>query len=112
MPASRIAKGLNLSKKAIERFFRLIREVIYNYSLIELEKLSGELELDETMFGGKRTGKRGWGAEGKHIVFGIYQRNGKIIVFPVQNREKETPIPLIESHTQAGIFIILMNIKP
>jgi len=31
-------------------------------------KLSGELELDETMFGGHRPGKRGLGVEGKHIV--------------------------------------------
>jgi len=27
---------------------------------------------DETMFGGKKPGKRGWGATGKWIVFGIY----------------------------------------
>jgi transposase len=60
------------------------------------------LELDETMFGEKRAGKRGWGAQGKHIVFGIYQRNGKIIVFPVKNRERETLIPLIERHTKRG----------
>jgi len=31
-------------------------------------KLSGEFELDETMFGGHRLGKRGLGVEGKHIV--------------------------------------------
>jgi transposase-like protein len=31
--------------------------------------------MDETMFGGRRPGKRGWGASGKNIVFGIYQRN-------------------------------------
>jgi len=28
--------------------------------------------MDETMFGGRRPGKRGWGATGKNIVFGIY----------------------------------------
>jgi len=60
VPAFRISKGLSLSKKAIERFFKLIRKVLYNQSLIELHHLSGELELDETMFGGKRAGKRGW----------------------------------------------------
>lgn len=102
VPAFRIVKELNINKKTIERFFRLIREVIYNYSLIELKQLSGELEMDETMFGGRRPGKRGWGAEGKQIVFGIYQRNGKIIVFPVPSRAEETLLPLIKRYTKKG----------
>ena len=37
--------------------------------------MSGEIEIDEALFGGHRKGKRGWGAEGKSLVFGIYQRN-------------------------------------
>ena len=41
--------------------------------------MSGELEIDEALFGGHRKGKRGWGSEGKSLLFGIYQRNGKII---------------------------------
>jgi len=28
--------------------------------------------MDETMCSGRRPGKRGWGASGKNIVFGIY----------------------------------------
>lgn len=98
-PAYRISKNLSLSPDTIERLFRKIREVIYGVSLSELRQLKGELEIDETMFGGRRPGKRGWGAEGKQIVFGIYQRDGRIIVFPVPNRETETLIPLIEKHT-------------
>jgi len=38
----------------------------------DLQSLSGEIEMDETMFGGKRPDKQGWGATGKTIVFGIY----------------------------------------
>jgi len=30
-----------------------------------LEPLSGEIKMDETMFGGRRPGKRGWEATGK-----------------------------------------------
>ncbi len=33
----RIAGELDINKKTIERFFRLIREAICNYSLIELK---------------------------------------------------------------------------
>jgi hypothetical protein len=35
--------------------------------------LSGELEIDEALFGEYKKGKRGWGSEGKNLVFGIYQ---------------------------------------
>jgi transposase len=54
----------------------MLRETIYRNTIRDLEPLSGEIEMDETMFGGRRPGKRGWGASGKNIVFGIYQRNG------------------------------------
>jgi len=54
------------------------------------------------MFGGRQPGKRGWGATGKHIVFGIYQRNGKVLTFPISSRTKDTMIPLITRYTKAG----------
>jgi len=44
--------------------------------------------MDGTMFGDRRPGKRDWEAEGKHIVFDIYQRNGKVIVFPFMVERK------------------------
>jgi transposase len=102
IPAYRVAKNLNLSIDTVGRLFLKLREAIYENSLSELKQLSGELELDETMFGGRRAGKRGWEAEGKQIVFGIYQRDGKIIVFPVPNRDRKTLLPLIKEHTQKG----------
>ena len=45
--------------------------------------------MDETMFGGKRPGKRGWGASGKNIVFEIYPDAVKCLLFlshPVPRR--------------------------
>ena len=39
----------------------------------------GEVEVDESYFGPKRVrGKRGRGAGGKTIVFGIFKRNGQV----------------------------------
>jgi len=37
--------------------------------------------MDETMFGGRRPGKRGWGATGRNIVFGIYPDTVKCLLF-------------------------------
>jgi transposase len=69
-------------------------------------RLSGQIELvDEALVGGrKKCGKRGWGAEGKSLVFGIYRRrNGsKVIPFPVSDRKQETLVPLIRQHTRKG----------
>ena len=36
------------------------------------------MELDESYFGGVRKGKRGHGAAGKVVVFGILKRKGKV----------------------------------
>ena len=59
----------------------MFRENIYQDNTKDLLPLSGEIEMDETMYGGRRPGKCGWGATGKSIVFGIYQRNGKVLTF-------------------------------
>lgn len=76
----------------------------HDSSFDELEelKLSGRLEIDEALFGGYRSGKPGWGAEGKTLVFGIYKRNGRVVTFPVLDRKYDTLVPLIEKHTKKG----------
>ena len=75
VPAYRLRFQVPYSQLTIQRCFRMFRESIYQDVIKDLKPLSGEIEMDETMFGGKRAGKRGWGALGKIIVFGIYQRN-------------------------------------
>jgi transposase len=102
VPAYRIAREVGINRVTAERLFRVFREAIYDHGIGELKRLSGKLELDEAMFGGHKKGKRGWGASGKHLVFGIYQRNGNVITFPVPDRRAETLIPLIEKHTRRG----------
>ena len=41
--------------------------------------LFGDVEADETYVGGRRSGTRGRGAEGKTIVFGMKEREGGIM---------------------------------
>lgn len=104
VPAYRTRFYIPVSLRTIERTFRIFREVIYCSSLDELRelKLSGRLEMDEALFGGHRHGKRGWGAEGKTLVFGIYKRNGRVVTFPVPDRKYSTLMPLIQKHTKKG----------
>ena len=57
--------------------------------------LSGEVEVDESYFGGSRKGKRGRGAAGKVPVFGLLKRGGKVHVVIIPNTKQNTLIPII-----------------
>jgi len=106
VPALRIRQVLPLSRPTIEKFFRFLRQLIYDETTKELKEatLAGELEVDEALFGGQRAGKRGWGSAGKHMVFGIYQRDGHVLTFPISSRGYDTLAPLIERYTIKGSF--------
>lgn len=58
-------------------------------------ELSGEVEVDESYFGGVRKGKRGRGAAGKVAVFGLLKRGGKVFTAIVCNAKTETLLPII-----------------
>ena len=88
VPAYRLRFQVPYSKPTMLRWVRTLREIIYQDSIQELKPLSGEIEIDETMFGVRRAVKRGWGAAGKNIFFCIYQRNGKVLLFPSLLRPK------------------------
>ena len=78
------------------------RKQIAVYCNQEAKKLNGELELDESYFGGKRKGNRGRGAHNKAIAFGILERNGKVHTMIVENVSKEILMKEIENKTQKG----------
>lgn len=102
VPAYRLRFIMPLSQKTIQRWYRLLRCCLYQRSLDQVHILSGIVEMDETMFGGRRPGQRGWGAAGKTLVFGIYKRNGQVLTFPVSSRGRQALEPLISQHTRAG----------
>jgi len=57
----------------------------------ERSPLTGELEADESYFGARRVrGKRGRGASGKTIVFGLLKRDGCVYTEIVPNASKAT----------------------
>jgi transposase len=65
--------------------FDLVRYAILTSADDAQELLGGEIELDESYFGGRRKGRRGRGAGGKVPVFGIYERNGVVRVEVVRD---------------------------
>jgi len=77
-PAYRLAHDLSVDIKVITRVYQRLREMLYHLSELEGGKLKGEIELDEAYFGGRRKGKRGRGAGGKSVVFGLLEREGRV----------------------------------
>lgn len=78
--ARRIAEQTALSYPTVLKACHLIRMAIVNQTESWSNWLKGEVEIDESYFGGKRKGKRGRGAAGKVPVFGILERNGVVKV--------------------------------
>lgn len=100
--ARRAAKELNLQYKSVHKKFSQFRKKIADYCNQEAKKLNGELELDESYFGGKRKGNRGRGAKNKAIVFGILERKGKIYTKIVENVSAEILMNEIKNKTNKG----------
>lgn len=89
------------SRPTLDRFYRCCR-VVMALDQECMEPFDGDLELDETMSGGRRKGKRGWGTSGKVVVFGILKRNGQVRVSPIPRRNREEVMQLVRTHTKPG----------
>ena len=78
-------------------FFHKLREVIFEeLAALEPPLMSGEIEVDESYFGGHRKGKRGRGAAGKVPVFGILKRKGYVHAIVIPNASSQTLFPIIK----------------
>jgi len=89
IPVLKACKELELSYNTVHKLFMVIRVKIYKKSS-EDNLLKGEVEADESYFGGKKKGKRGRGAKSKIPVFGILERKGKVKVEIVKDVKSET----------------------
>lgn len=65
----------------------------------------GEIEADESYFGGIRKGKRGRGAGGKTAVFGLLKRNGKVYTVAVPNTQSATLLPMIREKVKPDSIV-------
>ena len=101
-PAYKLARDLDVDYKTITRVYQHVREAIYHVAELEGQKLSGEIEMDESYFGGRRKGKRGRGARGKSIVFGLLERDGRVYTRVVEGVSKEDLMVIIRKKTRKG----------
>ena len=85
---------LGVNRKTAAYFYHRLREIIAQ-NLAETSPVAGEIEIDESYFGGHRKGKRGRGAGGKVAVFGILKRGGRVYTLVAPNLRRETLLPII-----------------
>ena len=85
---------LGVNRKSAAYFYHRLREIIAQ-RLAENAPVAGEIEIDESYFGGHRKGKRGRGAGGKVAVFGILKRGGRVYTLVAPNLRRETLLPII-----------------
>jgi len=97
LTANKTAELTGLTHKAVNQMYLKIRHRLAEESQRQ-SQFSGEVEVevDESYFEARRIkGKRGRGAFGKTIVFGIGKRNGKVFREIVPDVQRKTPQAII-----------------
>jgi len=89
------ASLVGVNKNTASYFYQRLRELIYQ-AMEDATPFSGEVEVDESYFGGKRKGKRGRGAAGKVPVFGLLKRGGKVYTKIIPDAKASTLMPIME----------------
>lgn len=98
------ASLVGVNKTTASYYFHRLRQLIYENSH-EPGLLEGEIEVDESYFGGRRKGKRGRGAGNKVPVFGLLKRNGSVYACIIPNAKADTLIPIIREKVKPDSIV-------
>ena len=94
--ARKASELVGINRNTVSLYYRKIRKIILKHmEEASKEYFDGEIELDESYFGGERKGKRGRGAGGKVVVFGILKREGRVFTKIVSDTKTSTLMPII-----------------
>ena len=106
LTATQTSNILSINRNTINRYFNIIRLSILKESIKEDNdniKINGDIELDESYFGAKRIrGKRGRGAIGKTIVFGVLKREDKVYLKIINKATRNELLPIIQGKILEG----------
>lgn len=98
-----LERSLGVTYKTAWRMGMQIRKLMEKADGFEM--LQGHVEADEAYVGGHRPGKRGRGAAGKTIVFGMAQRDGRIVTETIPNVKKATLREAILRNVERGTIV-------
>ena len=100
VPARTAAELAGVNRHSATLFYHKLRELIAAKLATEAPFALGEIEVDESYFGGVRKGKRGRGAAGKVPVFGLLKRNGKVYTTMIPDTQSQTLVGIIRDRIQ------------
>src|SRR4051812_30184301 len=90
------AQLVGVHRNTAALFFHKLRVIIVEHQERQMRQaFDGEVEIDESYFGGVRKGKRGRGAAGKVAVFGLLKRGGKVYAQMIADCKRDTLMPII-----------------
>jgi transposase-like protein len=112
-----LAKDIDVSYKTA---LFLLHRIRANFFVENYNEQEGEIELDETMYGGKNKnrhkekkvyniksdGNTSTSFKDKTLIFGMLQRNGKLNCFVIPDRSKETLQTIINRFIKKGSRIL------
>ena len=106
LTASDCSRLSGVSVRSVNEIYLRLRERL----AYECEKRrpfkGGEVEIDESYFGPRRVrGKRGRGAGGKTIVFGIFKREGRVYTEIVPDCSKKSLLAVIRGRIKPEVVI-------
>jgi transposase-like protein len=106
LSAADVAELTGLTHKTVNTIFLKIRRRMAEACARQSPFRSGEVEVDESYFGARRVrGKRGRGASGKTIVFGLLKRDGKVYTEIVPDCKKATLQAIIRGRAAPATVI-------
>ena len=101
--AHRVARELRMSFPPIWRRFMAYRRWMATLAETEARPLTGELECDESYFGGRHRGlARGRAPGRKVVVFGILERQGRVSTVVVPRADEATLMAEIQRRALKG----------
>jgi transposase len=93
---------LKVGYKTVYRIYQQLRQKVADRTRDEFKKLSGEIEIDDAYFGGRRKGNRGRAAAGKTLVLGMLERDGRVFTSLPQNLEVDQVLDTIKRYAEKG----------
>jgi transposase len=111
VPARTAADLTGVNRNTAILFFHKLREVIAAKLAEEAPFLDGEVEVDESYFGGARKGKRGRGAAGKVPVFGLLKRGGKVHAVMIPDAKSLTLMGIMRERIRPDSIVYTDSFK-
>lgn len=105
VPARTAAELVGVNRNTAILFFHKLREIIAEKVAQEAPFLAGEIEVDESYFGGVRKGKRGRGAFGKVPVFGLLKRGGRVYAIMIPDAKSRTLLGIMRERIQPDSIV-------